>query len=98
MKPVRLRLAVPLFLAVALLMGAVVVLVRLPIEPLEDPSRSRNVSIREVRYVLHDEADGRTRLRIRQWLPKHLTGSAEQGWLEALQRLAVLVESPANAG
>lgn len=40
-----------------------------------------------VRVEFHDEADGRTRLRIRQWLPKHLTGHAEQGWLEALTKL-----------
>lgn len=40
-----------------------------------------------VRVEFHDEAAGRTRLKIRQWLPPHLTGSAEQGWREALTEL-----------
>lgn len=40
-----------------------------------------------VRVEFFDETDGRTRLKIRQWLPKHLTGNAEQGWLEALTKL-----------
>jgi hypothetical protein len=35
----------------------------------------------------HDEPDGRTRLEIRQWLPAHLAGPSNQGWLEALDKL-----------
>jgi uncharacterized protein YndB with AHSA1/START domain len=47
-----------------------------------------------VRVEFHDEADGRTRLEIRQWLPAHLTGSAEQGWLQSLTKLdAALVDA-----
>jgi uncharacterized protein YndB with AHSA1/START domain len=49
-----------------------------------------------IRVEFHDEADGRTRLEIRQWLPRHLTGSAEQGWLEALTKLAALVDTQAS--
>lgn len=40
-----------------------------------------------IRVEFYDEAGGRTRLKIRQWLPKHLTGNAEQGWLEAIAKL-----------
>ncbi|WP_063058092.1 hypothetical protein [Nocardia sienata] len=43
----------------------------------------------KVRIKFYDEADGRTRLEIRRWLPKHPTGNAEQGWLEALAKLEV---------
>lgn len=47
-----------------------------------------------VRVEFYDEADGRTRLEIRQWLPKHLTGHAEQGWREALTKLdAALIDA-----
>lgn len=55
-----------------------------------------------VRVEFYDETGGRTRLRIRQWLPTHLTGSAEQGWLEALTKLDATVistkTSPSNLG
>ncbi|MEW2498971.1 SRPBCC family protein [Amycolatopsis sp. CA-161197] len=40
-----------------------------------------------LRVEFSDEADGRTRLEIRQWLPRHQTGNAEQGWREALTKL-----------
>jgi uncharacterized protein YndB with AHSA1/START domain len=40
-----------------------------------------------LRVEFHDEADGRTRLRIRQWLPAHQTANAEQGWRETLTKL-----------
>jgi uncharacterized protein YndB with AHSA1/START domain len=40
-----------------------------------------------MRVEFHDEADGRTRLEIRQWLPEHLASPSEQGWLEALTKL-----------
>ena len=40
-----------------------------------------------LRIEFHDEADGRTRLEIRQWLPEHLAGPSEQGWLQAFTKL-----------
>jgi uncharacterized protein YndB with AHSA1/START domain len=40
-----------------------------------------------VRIEFHDEADGRTRLEVRQWLPEHLVSPSEQGWLEAFTKL-----------
>jgi uncharacterized protein YndB with AHSA1/START domain len=39
------------------------------------------------RVECHDEPDGQTRLEIRQWLPAHLAGPSNQGWLEALDKL-----------
>jgi uncharacterized protein YndB with AHSA1/START domain len=43
----------------------------------------------ETRYRVefHDEADGRTRLEIRQWLPERLAGPSEHGWTEAFSKL-----------
>ena len=40
-----------------------------------------------VRIEFHDEADGRTRLEVRQWLPEHLASPSEKGWLEAFTKL-----------
>jgi uncharacterized protein YndB with AHSA1/START domain len=40
-----------------------------------------------VRIEFHDEAEGRTRLEIRQWLPEHLVSPSEQGWHEAFTKL-----------
>jgi uncharacterized protein YndB with AHSA1/START domain len=40
-----------------------------------------------MRVEFHDEADGRTRLEVRQWLPEHLASPSEQGWLEAFTKL-----------
>ena len=40
-----------------------------------------------VRVEFHDEADGQTRLEVRQWLPEHLASASEQGWLESLTKL-----------
>jgi uncharacterized protein YndB with AHSA1/START domain len=40
-----------------------------------------------VRIEFHDEADGRTRLEVRQWVPEHLASPSEQGWLEAFSKL-----------
>jgi hypothetical protein len=40
-----------------------------------------------VRYEFHDEADGRTRLEVRQWLPEHLVPPSENGWNEAFTKL-----------
>jgi hypothetical protein len=39
------------------------------------------------RVEFHDEPNGRTRLEIRQWLPAHLAGPTNQGWIEALEKL-----------
>jgi uncharacterized protein YndB with AHSA1/START domain len=39
------------------------------------------------RVEFHDEADGRTRLEIRQWLPAHLAAPSEHGWSEAFTKL-----------
>jgi uncharacterized protein YndB with AHSA1/START domain len=43
------------------------------------------------RVEFHDEADGRTRLEIRQWLPEHLSGPSEQGWNEAFSKLDAML-------
>jgi uncharacterized protein YndB with AHSA1/START domain len=40
-----------------------------------------------VRLEFHDEADGQTRLEVRQWLPEHLASPTEQGWFEAFTKL-----------
>jgi uncharacterized protein YndB with AHSA1/START domain len=40
-----------------------------------------------MRVEFHDEADGRTRLEVRQWLPEHLVSPSEEGWLEAFTKL-----------
>jgi hypothetical protein len=40
-----------------------------------------------LRVEFHDEADGRTRLEIRQWLPEHLTHPSEEGWRQAFAKL-----------
>ena len=40
-----------------------------------------------LRVEFHDEADGRTRLEIRQWLAEHLVSPSEQGWAEAFSKL-----------
>jgi uncharacterized protein YndB with AHSA1/START domain len=40
-----------------------------------------------MRVEFHDEADGRTRLEISQWLPEHLVSPSENGWGEALSKL-----------
>jgi uncharacterized protein YndB with AHSA1/START domain len=50
------------------------------------------------RIEFHDEADGRTRLEICQWLPEDLLGPSEQGWLEAFTKLdTALATDPATA-
>ncbi len=50
------------------------------------------------RIEFHDETDGRTRLEIRQWLPEHLAGPSEEGWLEAFTKLdATLISAQAVA-
>lgn len=48
------------------------------------------------RVEFHDEADGRTRLEIRQWLPEQLAAPSEEGWLEAFHKLdATLISAQA---
>ena len=44
-----------------------------------------------VRIEFHDEADRRTRLEVRQWLPEHLESPSEQGWLEAFTKLDAML-------
>jgi uncharacterized protein YndB with AHSA1/START domain len=40
-----------------------------------------------LRIEFHDEADGRTRLEVRQWLAEHLVSPSEEGWTEAFTKL-----------
>ena len=40
-----------------------------------------------MRLEFHDEADSRTRLEIREWLPEHLVSPTENGWGEAFTKL-----------
>lgn len=40
-----------------------------------------------MRLEFHDEADGRTRLEISQWLPEHLVSPTHAGWDEAFTKL-----------
>jgi hypothetical protein len=50
------------------------------------------------RVEFHDEADGRTRLEIRQWLAEHLAAPSENGWREAFTKLdATLISAQAVA-
>ena len=50
------------------------------------------------RIEFYGEPDRRTRLEIRQWLPAHLAGPGNQGWLEALEKLdAILLHIQAAA-
>ena len=49
-----------------------------------------------MRVEFHDEADGRTRLEIRQWLPEHLVSPSENGWGEALSKLDAVLAARAS--
>ena len=40
-----------------------------------------------MRLEFYDEADGRTRLEVRQWLPEDLVSPSENGWSEAFSKL-----------
>ena len=40
-----------------------------------------------VRIEFHDEADGRMRLEVRQWLPEDLVSPSEEGWRQAFTKL-----------
>jgi uncharacterized protein YndB with AHSA1/START domain len=44
-----------------------------------------------MRLEFHDEADGRTRLEVRQWLPEHLVSPSEQGWNEVFTKLEAVL-------
>lgn len=44
-----------------------------------------------VRIEFHDEADGRTRVELRQWLPEHAPDGSEQGWLESFSKLDAML-------
>ena len=44
-----------------------------------------------MRVEFHDEADGRTRLEISQWLPESYVSPSEGGWGEALSKLDALL-------
>ena len=50
-----------------------------------------------VRIEFHDEADGRTRLEIHQWLPEHLVSPTENGWGEAFSKLDATLLTPARS-
>jgi uncharacterized protein YndB with AHSA1/START domain len=50
-----------------------------------------------VRVEFHDEADGRTRLEIRQWLPASQAGNARAGWGQSLGKLATALADSSNA-
>lgn len=51
-----------------------------------------------LRIEFHDEADGRTRLEIRQWLPERLAPHSAEGWRQAFTKLtAALTTVPAVA-
>jgi uncharacterized protein YndB with AHSA1/START domain len=45
------------------------------------------------RVEFFDEADGRTRLEIRQWLAEHLAAPSENGWREAFTKLDASLRS-----
>jgi uncharacterized protein YndB with AHSA1/START domain len=45
------------------------------------------------RIEFHDEAGGRTRLEIRQWLPADLAAPSEQGWGEGFAKLDAVLAS-----
>ena len=52
----------------------------------------------ELRVEFHDETDGRTRLEIRQWLPRQMASPSDAGWREAFTKLdAMLVNVQADA-
>ena len=50
-----------------------------------------------LRVEFHDEADGRTRIEIRQWLPGSLAAPSEQGWREAFAKLDAALASAGAA-
>ncbi|HEY5489369.1 MAG TPA: SRPBCC domain-containing protein [Candidatus Limnocylindrales bacterium] len=49
-----------------------------------------------MRVEFHDEADGRTRLEIRQWLAEQLVSPSVNGWGEALTKLDAALAARAH--
>ena len=52
----------------------------------------------QIRIEFHDEADGRTRLEIRQWLAEHLVAPSDNGWGEAFSKLDAFLAGRASRG
>ena len=51
-----------------------------------------------LRIEFHDEAQGRTRIEIQQWLPEHLAAPSDNGWGESFTKLdAFLAEQASRA-
>jgi hypothetical protein len=46
-----------------------------------------------MRLEFHDEADGRTRLEVCQWLPDNLVFPTENGWVEAFTKLDAVLDA-----
>jgi hypothetical protein len=51
-----------------------------------------------LRIEFHDEADGRTRLEISQWLPAHLAAPSDNGWNESFTKLDAFLAREARRG
>jgi len=47
--------------------------------------------------AFHDEADGRTRLEVRQWLPADVAGATEEGWRQSFAQLDAHLATTAGA-
>ena len=47
------------------------------------------------RIEFHDETDGRTRLEIRQWLPREMASPSDAGWNEAFSKLDAVLAAAA---
>jgi uncharacterized protein YndB with AHSA1/START domain len=46
-----------------------------------------------MRIEFHDEADGRTRLEVREWVPEYLVAPSENGWDESFTKLDAVLAS-----
>ena len=51
-----------------------------------------------MRVEFHDQADGRTRVEVSQWLPEQLYCSNENGWSEAFTKLDAALAGQARSG
>jgi catechol 2,3-dioxygenase-like lactoylglutathione lyase family enzyme len=49
--------------------------------------RVTGLSGQRIEIAMLRTPDGHSRVEIRQWLPTHLAGPGNQGWLEALEKL-----------
>lgn len=47
------------------------------------------------RFEFYDEPDGRTRLEVRQWLPEHVSGATDTGWIQSFAALDAHLETMA---